>query len=129
MDISSWNFDTQGIARLDGQWEFWWNRTLPIPESGRPEGPTIRVPGYWNTDQEAYPSFGAATYRLKLTTPRGREPWALALPDVSCAWTLIINGRFIADNGVASVYPGIYRPQVRPQIAEFAADGTAYDIQ
>jgi two-component system sensor histidine kinase ChiS len=130
MDLSSWNFDTQGAARLDGQWEFWWNRSGPIADSGRPEVPTIPVPGYWNAaDQDSYPPIGAATYRLNLTTPRPREAWALSLPDVDCAWILTINGKFIADNGSASTYPEIYHANVRPRVVTFTADSTRCDIQ
>jgi two-component system sensor histidine kinase ChiS len=130
LDISSWNFETQGAVKLDGQWQFWWGRPLPVSGHDESEASNIRVPGYWNSiDQEAYPALGAATYRLKLTTPRAREPWALAFPDVASAWTLMINGRFVAESGVASTYTGIYRAKVRPRIASFTADGTTYDIE
>jgi len=127
LDLSSWNFDTQGTARLDGQWEFWWSRTPPLPDG--PQA-TIRVPGSWNaSDFASYPPLGGGTYRLRLTAPRASEPWGLILPDISCAWTLTVNGKSVASNGVASVYPTLYQANVRPQMVSFAVDGTAYDLQ
>lgn len=76
MDLSGWNPEQDERIKLDGEWEFYWNKLLPV-ESATPNqvGPTIapdtyaKVPGSWNRikmDGERLPTHGFATYRLVL---------------------------------------------------------------
>lgn len=129
LDLSGWNFEA-GSVRLDGQWEFWWGRYLVTAgEPGTGEGRFIATPGYWNNaNPEIYPAEGAATYRLRVRLPSRSEPWALALPDIACAWRLSVNGVFVAENGRASTDPAEYRALVRPRVVDLPAGSSELDL-
>lgn len=129
-NLSSWNFQERGPARLDGQWELWWNRFLATPERPGTEGyALVPVPGFWNNLQPvAYPAEGAATYRLQLSLPPQGGPWALSIPDVSCAWRMTINGEFVAEQGRPSTLPAVYRALVRPAVVPLPQGASHFDI-
>jgi len=130
LDLSGWDFQTKGAARLDGQWELWWNRWVTAPEAPGSSGYRLMdLPGFWNVvDPVAYPAEGAATYHLHVTLPAGMGPWSLALPDVACAWKLTVNGVPVAENGRASSRPEEYRAYVRPRVVSLPGTDSDLDL-
>jgi Histidine kinase-, DNA gyrase B-, and HSP90-like ATPase len=55
-DLTQWNFGTDGIVQLDGEWEFYWNRLL-TPDDFKAPGPPEKtgffaIPGYWSGHTE-----------------------------------------------------------------------------
>jgi len=115
-DLSAWRFDTQGLARLDGQWDLWWGREVGAAPIGPMEPSLAQLPGFWNARAgSTYPAVGQATYHLHLTLPSGGL-WALEIPDVSGAWRLNVNQAVVATNGVPSMQPGEYRAALRPRV-------------
>jgi len=129
LDLTRWNFETQGQARLDGQWELWWNRSLEVPEgAGSPGYALVELPGYWNTKADSpYPGIGAATYHLHLRLPPGGA-WSLAVPEISCAWRLTVNGTLVAENGLSSPPSWDYRASVRPRTVTLPASDVDWDL-
>jgi hypothetical protein len=91
LDLTRWNFVTDGPVKLSGEWEFYWEKLLDANEkpSREPqEGATfIRVPGTWNGHDVGAMKIdgnGFATYRLKVLLkrpaslwPSNFSPWAL----------------------------------------------------
>ncbi|HNI89630.1 MAG TPA: hypothetical protein PKX55_15845, partial [Leptospiraceae bacterium] len=92
LDLSNWDFhspDTDGIVKLDGEWEFYWNEFLdptlnasdPIGNDsivGRHENKSfIQVPGEWN--KYGYPEEGFVSYKLKIRLPQGKRKFSLYL--------------------------------------------------
>ena len=51
LDLSGWNFEKSGLARLDGQWEFLWGSSGQAGHRGplNPDGPIDQyaVPSLW----------------------------------------------------------------------------------
>lgn len=73
MDLTQWNFGTDGIVQLDGEWEFYWQKLLePADFEGKaPPGMTgfFNIPGYWNGHEvngKSLKGDGYATFRLKV---------------------------------------------------------------
>jgi len=118
-DLSRWDFAQKGPARLDGQWEMWWNRNVETDVGpGTPGYNVVRLPGYWNSQPaQGFAPEGSATYHVRLILPDTGGPWSLGLPDISCAWRLSVNGVEVAKQGRASVDPQVYEPLVRPRVA------------
>jgi two-component system sensor histidine kinase ChiS len=125
LDLTGWNFATQGPARLDGKWEFFWNRvpTFP-PQPDLPGRTTIEVPGYWTeTAQGSFPALGAATYQIRLRLPSIPGSWMVKVPEVACSWRLSVDGEVLAENGTASAASGQYRAFVKPRVVVIGPGG------
>jgi len=72
LDLSSWNFEEDGLVDLNGHWEFYWNKLLD-PEDFKStnslKAEYINVPSGWaskNSGEKSYDEYGYATYRLKI---------------------------------------------------------------
>lgn len=105
-DLSDMDFSHDKLVRLDGQWEFYWNRLL-IPEafnSGeRPQPDSyMKVPGVWaNNAGTNYTRQGIATYRLLLYYPPALKDPALRIQNVANSYKLYINGQLVEEVGSA----------------------------
>ena len=106
LDLRSWNWATNGITDLNGEWEFYW-KSLYTPfsfDSAKIE-PSVysNVPGFWNSLIPGAglfnPGFGYATYRLKILCPSSNEKLTLKLLTVGSAYTLFVNGKQILQVG------------------------------
>src|SRR3954466_10031759 len=70
LDLSSWDFERQGVVALSGEWEFA-NDRLAGGAQPWPADPTLaRVPGSWNGLRGS--GQGAGTYRLQVDCTASR---------------------------------------------------------
>jgi two-component system sensor histidine kinase ChiS len=131
LDLTGWNFAAQGPAKIDGDWEFFWNRSpLFPPRADQPGRSTISVPGYWTeTAQGTFPALGAATYQIRLRLPPIPGSWMIKVPEVACSWRLLVDGEVLAENGTASTTPGAYRAFVKPRFVAFGPGASERLIQ
>ncbi|MDO5576482.1 MAG: hypothetical protein Q4F84_05335, partial [Fibrobacter sp.] len=65
LDLSNWDFEKDGNIRLDGEWEFYWEKEFNDIKSGNEQPNYAEVPGKW-TYNKKYPITGYATYLIKL---------------------------------------------------------------
>ena len=99
MDLSSWNFETDGVISLNGKWGFCWDHFVADP-SQNPPADYVRVPEVWTSyiiDGEKLPGFGYATYTLKLYGLK--EKLSLRLDHCATSYQLYIDGQLTAQNG------------------------------
>ncbi|RZK43579.1 MAG: response regulator [Pedobacter sp.] len=97
--------------RLNGEWQFFW-RQLSIP-SDTIKGRLVPFPVKWNDISiggKNLPSFGYATYKLKILFPKTHETLRVAMTDVYCAYSLFLNGKRVAYNGVVADNARDFRP-------------------
>ena len=103
LDLSDWDFESDGALDLDGRWLFAWKSFVAIP-SDIADVETVfparfEVPGYWgdsvlSSTGEGLSSEGFATYALRIDGLKGRA-LAVPLPDVLsavCLFTLSEGG-------------------------------------
>ena len=95
------------IVRLNGQWEFYWDKMLKPSDfiTGKYKPDYYgKVPSYWteypqdsvNTDK-----FGYATYRLRVLLPPGyNDPLAVDVPVFDSSYDIYIDGKLLGSNGV-----------------------------
>lgn len=96
------------IIRLNGEWEFYWEKKLhpyDFSEPGRHKPDHYgNVPGYWtdypqdkvNTRKE-----GFATYRLRVLLPESyRNALAFDMPVFDSSYDLYVNGKYMGGNGI-----------------------------
>ena len=126
LDLIHWDFRSDGIIALDGEWEFYWQQLL-TPDDLYLADPPIkpnyaRIPHTWNNliiDKNKLSGLGYATYRATLNNINSAPRYALKLLTVSSAYTLWINGQAIAHNGNVGTNKHDMTPQYHPQIVAF----------
>ncbi|HBR02733.1 MAG TPA: regulator, partial [Ruminiclostridium sp.] len=98
MDLRNWNTDKAGTIPLNGEWEFYFGQLLYPDDfkSYKPLGRTIqKVPSEWSQykfEGERLPSYGTATYRLKILLPNGGGNYGIK---ITC---ICSSARIFADN-------------------------------
>lgn len=119
MDLSDWDFDQDSCIRLDGHWEFYWNRFIDPSQMLLSPDTYISVPGAWNDtsiDGQPIPGIGLASYRgmVKSSLSPGTQ-LGLRLFSFSSAYQIYINDKLVGQNGVpaktADKENGEYHPQ------------------
>ena len=118
LDLREWNFDpasgsgTDGVIKLDGEWEFFWQEFpvgdgLELPEEKKN---FITVPSVWNGHivkrttesgeviEEKLGGEGYATYRLKVLLGE-EQSLALRLHAQRTAYTLVANNIVVHKSG------------------------------
>jgi signal transduction histidine kinase len=93
LDFSKHDF-ASGKARLNGQWEFYWDQLLSPQEikSGAHDAEAMPVPSTWMRE-EKHSGLGYGTYRVTVRLPEGIETdLSFYLPPVRCAAKVWVNG-------------------------------------
>ena len=98
-------FDKNGNVKVDGEWEFYWNKLL-TPEdfkteaAGNPDG-YIRVPSAWaqSIGETELSEDGAATYRLKVRLSDTRKALGIKTTSVRLCYRIFIDGNEVLSSG------------------------------
>ena len=105
LNLSNWDFEKDGIAYLDGEWEFYWNQLLTPQdiqnETIKPSG-MFTVPGKWKNYElngNKLDGSGYATFRLKVTLPHGTKNTSLHVTEIMSACKIWINGKLFLEVG------------------------------
>ncbi len=106
INLTHWNFNTDGSIKLSGEWEFYWKQFIP-PDSfsvknKKYHATNILVPDEWNTlefGNEKLPADGFATYRLVVELPPNQDRITFKIKWQSTAYTLWANNRIVARQG------------------------------
>lgn len=130
MDLSSWNPEVDKRIKLDGEWEFYWNRLLSPADFRAVNKPKptnwMKVPSRWNgnlVDGQPLPAFGSATYRLVLKNAPASSAYALKKTNIRFSSAIYVNGHQLLEDGKPASTAASYRPGNVPQIGFFAASG------
>lgn len=136
LDLSEWNFATDGPVALSGEYEFYWQQLL-LPETfSQAQQPEISgfipVPAAWNDCElngAKLPGIGYATYRLTvLLKDSVSEDLALKLFDMGTAYAVFVNAKKILSVGQAGPTPETTIPGYMPQIVDFVLDSDRIEL-
>ena len=135
LDLTSWNFKQDGSLNLNGAWVFYWQELLGPEDfaSVRQPSPTgfFSIPGIWNkhrVDGTPLGGDGFATFRLKVHLAPDATPKAVHILNQSSAYTLWINGKEVARNGVVGKSEENVTPQYLLQEVVFFEESPVLDI-
>ncbi|GAA3401383.1 ATP-binding protein [Paenibacillus hodogayensis] len=138
MDLGTWNPDRDKIVRLDGEWEFYWDRLLTPDDFRQQSLPSVpgnvaymHVPSTWNgnnVDGTSLPPYGAATYRMVLKHLPFSGVFALKKTNIRFSSRIYVNGQELLEDGLPARNKQSYRSGNRPQIGVFASDGGEVEI-
>ena len=116
---------TDGIIKLDGQWEFYWQQLLEPEDFRDGNKPVVidyfAVPNQWNyyKSEESSTGDGYATYRLKIKFHKPAGYLTLKVPDVATAYRLYINGQLVSSVGIVGQELAKSKPKYLPQMISF----------
>ena len=150
LSLEKWDFERDGIRKLDGKWEFYWKKLLLTPEDFDKEPKKfVPVPSVWNDYNSditgnykiesgtiskvinlLIPGAGGegfGTYRLKLTHVPIGKILAFKVDDYATAFNLFVNGKLIAKDGNVETSAQMI-PRTRPDIYYFYSDAENMDI-
>lgn len=118
LDLDDSQFDEDRIVSLDGQWNFFWNRIIKPDDFLKGNIPQndhyITIPTFWNNiniNGEKLPGHGYATFRLKVKGKNLPADIGIEVPYMNTAYTLWVNGKLIARNGVVGAKKSTSKPQ------------------
>ncbi len=134
LDLRLWNFNDNGAVKLDGEWEFYWNKFITPLEFNtiKPKHlNTIQVPSRWNkqpVDKTSYDSFGFATYRLIIFINETQKLKGFKIPEINTAYKMWVNGSLLSENGVTGKDKTTSIPQYLPLIKLFKPDKNRIEV-
>lgn len=107
LDLRECTIDENFFLKLDGEWEFYWDRFV-VPEDFFATSPPLPdlycyVPSFWShysINEKPLGGFGHGTYRLLILLPEGfRQTLAFEVPVFDAAYSLFLDDKFINSNG------------------------------
>jgi two-component system sensor histidine kinase ChiS len=123
IDLREWDFEKDGMVKLDGQWEFYSNQFLsPLDFTNNVQryNSFLSIPGI-------YANHGHGTLRLKLLIKQPNEVNSIKIEFLESAYTLWSNNQEIMSAGSVGISKQEMKPRVMPKTASFSAkDGEVY---
>ena len=118
LDLREWDFSSDGIINLNGEWFFYWKKFIK-PENIKSEKEVgyCSVPGSWTKAAQDITSRGFATYRLKILMPKKSGPLVIKFRNIHTAYQAYCNGRLIARQGQTAKYSDDSKPETTFQTA------------
>jgi diguanylate cyclase (GGDEF)-like protein/PAS domain S-box-containing protein len=130
LDLSGWDFASQGTVALDGEWEFYWSQLL-TPEEIASQSASPRyqsVPALWTSYSDDMPVKGYATYRLQVSLPDDEQVLALLLIGQGSSSRLWVDGELVASDGDVGTEKGETVRSGRPQIVYLAPQDRSMEL-
>ncbi len=112
LDLRNQSLD-QSVA-LEGEWLFYWKKLINPNQPKTEAGTIINFPAKWNdliVNGEKLPSFGYASYQLKVLLPKINEQLRVEMPDSYTSYRLFLNGKLVAHNGTVATDAKNYVPK------------------
>lgn len=127
IDLSNRDFDAKTVVKLDGDWEFYWNRLVMPGDGSTPTG-YYPVPGNWRggLNGEALRGKGSASYRLIVKAKPGSQIYGIRISNIQMSSAIYVNGVKVGESGFPALSRHEYKPENRPYTANFPInDGQA----
>lgn len=106
IDISSWNFEKDGILKLDGQWEFYYEQLLTPQNIDNNNNFSYQpVPSDWNKyiiDGKKITGRTYGTYRLKILPNPNDTIYVFRIGRIDVSYNLYANNKLIASAGTVA---------------------------
>ena len=135
LDLTDWNFKSDGAVDLSGEYEFYWKQHLAPLDFTGPTPPQktgfIQLPGFWKgyeINGKELNGEGYATYRLKILLHEKEEHLALKFLSISTAYTLFLNGQKVSSIGIAGKNRETTVPRYFPQIIDCKIEANRIEL-
>lgn len=133
LDLSSINFqNSDKPVKLEGEWEFYWNKFVSPAEftSGNPPAPDVYSPfplSWEKINGKNFTPKGYATYRLKVKL-QSPDSLGFYLRSFGTSYILYINGEKVVESGIASEKEELGYPRTVPINFVYIPHSTDLDL-
>ncbi len=135
IDISGWNFEQDGLAELNGEWEFYWKQLLNPRDFTEgiieKERHYSMIPGIWR-DMESKGKWafyhGYATYRLMIRHDQMEEIKSIFVQNQLSVSQLWVNGKLIDSSGQIGKKKEMEQPVQHFYVGDFNPKGNSTEI-
>ena len=113
IDLTGWKISSDASLELKGEWGFFWEDLL---QTSKPAPDFVTVPGVWTAKSKNgknYPSFGYATYTLKVLLPKDASNLALHIKQPMTAVKVFANGKELGEIGKVGKTKKSYTPAAK----------------
>jgi len=118
LELSNWDFNTNGYTDLSGEWKFYWNQLLSPRDfdTSPPTSSYINMPMAWNEYNKNYDAFGYATYslKIKLNSKYNNTLLGMSIPSMLSSYKLWVNGDLFSSNGIVGKTSSTELPKSTP---------------
>ncbi|AZN42034.1 sensor histidine kinase [Paenibacillus albus] len=132
IDLSGWQFETDGQVELSGQWAFYAGKLLKPGDAALEQSTeTIRVPRSWNSYRNVQgidEGQGYATYKLTALIKRTDHVLAMRLPNIFSSYKLWVNGKELVELGHVGTSRSGSKAEQFPKIVSFNTDTDKLEI-
>ncbi len=132
IDLSNWNFESDGVLQLDGMWEFYHNQLLmPTSFNDSLKYTFQKIPSDWgkykinNTKIEGH---GFSTFRTKLIPNTKDSLYIIKLGRIDVSYKLFANNKLIASGGKIAKINEKNIPEWLFQTAEIFLNNDTIDL-
>ncbi|NBD27271.1 hybrid sensor histidine kinase/response regulator [Paenibacillus glycinis] len=130
LDLTRVNLSNDRPLRLDGRWEFYWNRLID-PQGGAFVQPSFfAVPSNWKgqVDGQQLTGHGAATYRLVMKMKPSDAVYGMKISNIRMASAIYVNGELVGGGGRPGLTKSAYAYRNNPYSVFFQVKGDTADI-
>ena len=113
IDLTGWKISSDASLELKGEWGFFWEEFL---QTSKPAPDFVTVPGVWAAKSKSgktYPSFGYATYTLKVLLPKDASNLSLHIKQPMTAVKVFANGKELGEIGKVGKTKKSYTPAAK----------------
>jgi PAS domain S-box-containing protein len=135
LDLSGWNFHSDGPVSLSGEWAFCWNRLVSPEDFESAHGPGktgyIHLPGSWHGTEvngQELSGMGCGTYLLKIALKNPGEAMAFKFLTVGTAFQFIVNGKSVTSVGTVATSSREGGPEWSPHVAILRDDADLLQV-
>lgn len=144
LDLRDYDISHSGPVELNGEWQFAWQHLRYGPDSADVDSLAwinIKVPGNWNSyyyGGRPIPSYGYATYRLRIYRNSQIENLAFKITHIRTAYQFYLNGIKIREIGrvgksrqtsEARIFPNIIFADSKADTLEIILQVSNYDFR
>jgi len=135
IDLKNWDINDKGPVKLNGEWEFYWNKLYTPYDFKSKKKPEITgyayVPKKWNNiniENTKINNKGYATYRLRIRLDAKGKILALRTKSIFSAYRLWINDKLVSYKGVVGKSKKSSIPEEAPMFTSFYPESNDIEI-
>ena len=113
IDLTGWKISSDASLELKGEWGFFWEELL---QTSKPAPDFVTVPDVWTAKSKSgknHPSFGYATYTLKVLLPKDASNLSLHIKQPMTAVKVFANGKELGEIGKVGKTKKSYTPAAK----------------
>ncbi|NPD45526.1 MULTISPECIES: ATP-binding protein [unclassified Lentimicrobium] len=132
LNLKEWDFNNDGIVKLNGEWEFYWNHFILSEDSviDKIEAEHISVPGLWNehiSNGKKIENIGYGSYRLKVSI-KEIEELAIKYINASSSAAIYVDGALLYESGKPNTSKETAIAGYRPEVISFIPKANEFEI-